>query len=128
MSRGERLRQALKDKNWSIDEFSRRSNVSHTTLHKFAAGRDVRLSTVEGIAHSLGVSVSWLAFGVEVQKMKRCQALRVIGNPLNPELVTFVEDVRRSCPELPIVFTLSEDFGPMAFLAGAFQRVSGMVS
>lgn len=104
MSRGERLRQALKDKNWSIDEFSRRSNVSHTTLHKFAAGRDVRLSTVERIAQALGVSASWLVYGVTVQKMKRCPALRVTGDPLNPHLVTFVEDVRRSFPELPIIF------------------------
>ncbi len=109
MTRGERLKHALKLQRWTIVELARRSTASYETIRNVIANKDVTVSMLERIARALGVSPAWLAFGVDVRKMKRCPALSVTGDPLDPEIIAFVEDVRRSCPDLPIVFTPSSD-------------------
>jgi transcriptional regulator with XRE-family HTH domain len=59
----QRLKDALKDKGWTVRELQRRSGVPYDTVYNLVSGRrrDPHLSVLKKIARALGLSLDTLA-------------------------------------------------------------------
>lgn len=62
---GERLRQERKNKGWTQAQLAERADTTQAVIQKIENAKSLRPRKIDAIAHSLGVSPSWLMFGSE---------------------------------------------------------------
>jgi len=103
MSRAQRLYTALDLAKLTMHGLASKCCVSRTALYRFAAGRDIRISVLERIAAALDVSPAWLVWGIDAKRLTP-GALLVTGDVLDERTRQWVEDVRRECPGVVVVF------------------------
>ena len=103
MSRAWRLDDAMERAGTTMSALSSRCRVSKSALYRFAAGRDIRISVLERIAAALDVSPAWLVWGIDAKRLTP-GALLVTGDVLDERTRQWVEDVRRECPGVVVVF------------------------
>ena len=103
MSRAQRLYTALDLAKLTMHGLASKCCVSRTALYRFAAGRDIRISVLERIAAALDVSPARLVWGIDAKRLTP-GALLVTGDVLDERTRQWVEDVRRECPGVVVVF------------------------